>query len=142
MESVSTGMTRDTDAEVSKVTKPRYPSGVSGTLPDGFQDPRAWLAQANIAMDEAPIGATAPCGNPECCAPVDYIGRGPMLMYCSKRCASRAAELRARIEQQLDVLGRLLEALKGRHVGPKEHLVERERILRRWLSKVPPVEKD
>ncbi len=64
-----------------------------------------------------------------------------MLMYCSKRCASRAAELRARIEQQLDVLGRILESLKGRHVGPKDHLVERERMLRRWLSKVPPVEK-
>lgn len=64
-----------------------------------------------------------------------------MIMYCSKRCASRASEIRERIEQQLDVLGRLLEALKGRHVGPKDHLVERERMLRRWLSKVPPVEK-
>lgn len=60
MEGASTGMTQDTDAEISKVTTPRYPSGVSGTLPDGFQDPRAWLAQVNIAMDEAPIGATAP----------------------------------------------------------------------------------
>ena len=43
---------------------------------------------------------------------------------------------------QLDVLGRLLESLKGRHVGPKDQLVEREGMLRRWLSKVPPVEKD
>lgn len=77
-----------------------YPSGVSGHLPLPISDAAAWGAQLDLAMDDQPIGQSAPCLNPECSGPVDYVPSvGPGLLYCSRYCRNRTAALRSRINQ-------------------------------------------
>lgn len=60
----------------------RYPSGLGVDFPPQTDDVRTWLARVSVAMDAQPIGTSAPCMNPECAGPVDYIGNGPSPLYC------------------------------------------------------------
>lgn len=116
----------------------RYPSGINGDLPDddGHGDPKAWAAHVAQAIEHSPISPSAPCQNPECAGPVDYLGGGPAPLYCSHACRSRAANLRARALQQLDVLERLSAATKEKHGIPREDFAARTRMLRWWLVRL------
>lgn len=53
-----------------------YPSGVSGPLPLPISDAAAWGTQLDLAMADQPLGQSAPCLNPECSGPVDYVPSG------------------------------------------------------------------
>jgi len=114
----------------------RYPSGLHGDLPD-IEDPRARLARMLLVIDENPIGETAPCMNPECCRPVDYLGRGDLILFCSSTCRSRVSTIRTRAHQQLDLITRTLADLKGQQDVPREALHARARKLRVWLARLP-----
>ncbi len=115
----------------------RYHSGISAHLPERVDDPKAWLAQVQLAIDDQPIGESAPCMNPECGRPVDFTGKGgPAPLYCSGRCRARASRMRERASQQLDVLEELLEATKHHHGVPREDLRARASLLRWWLTRL------
>lgn len=92
----------------------RYPSGITGDLPgEDIEDPRARAAQMALEMDTTPIAATAPCMNPECCGPVDFLGNGRPVRYCSTTCRNRASQLRRRALQQLALIERTLAEAKN-----------------------------
>lgn len=117
----------------------RYPSGISSTLPDADgDDTPVWLARVRLEMGMTPIGESAPCMNPECAGPVDFIrgSQGEARLYCSRRCSNRASQLRLRARQQLDVIDRLLEATKGKQGIPRDELAARARQLRWWLARL------
>ena len=115
---------------------PSYDSGISSHLPERSEDPRAWLAQVVLAMDEQPIGQSAPCMNPECGRPVDYTGHGRPSSFCSTACRTKAAKMRQRARQQLEVLEGLLEATKHLNGVPREDLRSRANMLRWWLTRL------
>lgn len=114
----------------------RFPSGLGSELPEQVEDRRAWPARVLVAVDEHPIGQSAPCQNPECGRPVDYTGYGPASMYCSGTCRSRAATMRRNAQQQLDVIERLLAATKHQAGVPRENLRTRAGMLRWWLARL------
>lgn len=116
----------------------RYHSGISAHLPESpGGDPKAWLAQVQLAIDEQPLGQSAPCMNPECGRPVDFTGRGgPAPRYCSTTCRTKTAKMRQRATQQLDVLEGLLETTKHQRRVPREGLRARASLLRWWLARL------
>lgn len=115
----------------------RYPSGISAELPEPMGDSGAWLARVLVAIDEQPLGVSAPCANPECVGPVDYLGGvGPASLYCSSTCRSRASALRHRAAQQLEVIERLLQQTRLRKGVPRDELRARARLLRWWLARL------
>lgn len=116
---------------------PRYPSGLGADLPESTDDARVWLAQVVLAMVEQPLGASAPCMNPECAEPVDYLGGGgPAPLYCSKGCRSRASTLRHTARRQLDVVNGLLDATRYMRGVPRDDLQARANQLRWWLARL------
>lgn len=115
----------------------RYPSGIHGTLPgDDIDDPRIRLTQMLLTIDEHPIADTAPCMNPECVQPVDYLGHGGIALYCSHACRSRASAMRLRARQQVDLIERTLEDTWHKKGVPREELEARARKLRAWLTRL------
>lgn len=119
----------------------RYPSGIIGPLPgDDVSDPEARLAQMSLEMDHSPVGTSAPCMNPECTSPVDYIGVGPPNLYCSTTCRTRASVLRQRANQQLAIIQRTLRDARGLHGFPRQELRNRARLLEWWLLRLPTMD--
>lgn len=117
----------------------RFPSGIPADFPGaGVDDPKARAAQMALEMDVLPIATTAPCMNPECGGPVDYLGNGPPVRYCSKSCRNRVPELRRRATQQLEMIEQTLAETKGRHDVPRDELTERAHLLRWWLLRLSP----
>lgn len=114
-----------------------HPSGIHGPLPgDNVTDPRARLAQLLPAIDDHPIGTTAPCANPECSGPVDYLGHGRPPLYCSSSCRARAAGMRRDATQQLQLIERTLTEAHGMHGVPRDELRTRAKQLRWWLDRL------
>ncbi|WP_435199609.1 hypothetical protein [Janibacter sp. GS2] len=119
----------------------RYPSGVHGPLPgDHVDDVRVRLAQMTLAMEEHPVGNSAPCANPECTRPVDYLGVGHLTLHCSGTCRSRVSTLRQHATQQLHLLERTLEESKHLPGVPRTELRTRARKLRWWLARLTPAD--
>lgn len=119
----------------------RYPSGIAGPLPgDDIDDVRARLARMTLEMEHHPIGESAPCSNPECTKPVDYLGNGPLPLYCSNRCRSRVTFLRQKIAQQLALIERTLDDAKGLQNVPRSDLRSRARKLRWWQARLLDIE--
>lgn len=119
----------------------RYPSGLGGhSLPPRQADAKVWAAQTALMIDQLPIGTTAPCLNPECCGPVDRLPttQGPLTLYCSKHCSSRASALRASAADQLAIVEEILERTKGQHGIPRKELNERATMIRWWLARLRP----
>lgn len=114
----------------------RYPSGISSALPNPIGDTEVWLAHVLVAIDEQPLGTSAPCANPECSGPVDYLGTGAAPLYCSTSCRARASALRGRAEQQLMTIEQLLDETRYRHGVPRERLRARANLLRWWLARL------
>lgn len=114
----------------------RYPSGISSELPEPTEDIAAWLACVLVAIDEQPLKTSAPCANPECVEPVDYLGTGAAPLYCSASCRARSSALRRRTEQQLTVIEQLLDKTHYRHGVPRDELRARANILRWWLTRL------
>lgn len=115
----------------------RYPSGIASTLPgDEVNDPRVRLTRMLLAMDEHPIADTAPCMNPECVRPVDYLGRGDLRLYCSSTCRARVSAMRRRARQQIDLITRTLEDTKHKKGVPRDELHARTQKLRAWLARL------
>lgn len=116
----------------------RYPSGITSPLPgDDVPDVHVRLAQMALAIEEQPIAATAPCANPECVQPVDFLGHGHPARYCSSTCRSRAATMRRLAAQQIDLIERTLEEGKHLHSVPRDELRARVNQLRWWLTHLP-----
>lgn len=114
----------------------RYPSGIASALPEPSGDTAVRLAHVLVAIDEQPLGTSAPCVNPECGGPVDYLGTGVAPLYCSTSCRARASALRGRAEQQLTVIEQLLDETRYRHGVPRDDLRARANILRWWLARL------
>lgn len=115
----------------------RYPSGIAGPLPgDDIDDVRVRLAQMTLEMERHPIGESAPCANPECTQPVDYLGSGPLPLHCSSRCRSRVAFLRQKIAQQLALIERTLDETKHLQNVPRADLRSRARMLQWWQARL------
>lgn len=115
----------------------RYLSGISSELPEPTGDTAAWLARVLVAIDEQPLGTSAPCANPECAGPVDYLGAGgPSPLFCSSSCRARASALRRRAEQQLEIIERLLGETRSKHGVPRDELRARANILRWWRARL------
>lgn len=120
----------------------KYPSGISRNLPEPTADRAAWRNQLAFAIDNQPLGQSAACLNPECTQPVDYIAAtGPPLLYCSRYCCNRAATLRQRITQQLQVIDTALSQTNARGIS-RDDLRERARHLRWWLTRLTPSRSD
>lgn len=121
----------------------RYPSGITGNLPgDDVDDLRVRLAQMTLEMDAHPIDDTAPCMNPECVEPVDYLGRGDLILYCSSTCRARVSTMRRRATQQLELLNRTLDEARHRPDVPRDEMRARARKLRAWLRRLDPTASD
>lgn len=119
----------------------RYRSGISGDLPgEDIEDPRARAAQMALEMDAIPIATTAPCMNPECGGPVDFLGNGPLVRYCSSRCRNRASQLRRRALQQLALIERTLAEAKNLPGVPREEFHQRAQLLKWWLLRLAPAD--
>lgn len=115
----------------------RYPSGIHGNLPGvDVDDLRVRLTQMALEMDAFPIADTAPCMNPECVEPVDYLGHGDLALYCSSTCRSRVSTIRRRALQQLDLINRTLDEAKHKPDVPRDEMRVRARKLRAWLRRV------
>lgn len=115
----------------------RYPSGLHGDLPgDDIDDLRVRLTQMTLEMEAHPIADTAPCMNPECGGPVDYLGRGDLTLYCSSTCRSRVSTMRRRATQQLNLIERTLDEAKHKPDVPRDEMRARARKLRAWLRRV------
>lgn len=115
----------------------RFPSGITGDLPgEDIEDPQARAAQIALEAGLRPIAETAPCMNPECGGPVDYVGTGPAVRFCSRTCRSRVVELRRRVVQQIALIERTLAEAKGRRDVPRNLLEERVRLLRWWMLRL------
>lgn len=117
-----------------------YPSGLTSPLPERGQDAAAWGRHLALAIDDQPLGQCAPCLNPECVGPVDYVpGRGPALLYCSTYCRNRTFALRQRLTQQLHIIDTALGSDYARVRGlPRDELRDRARHLRWWLARLTP----
>lgn len=117
----------------------RFPSGITDLLPEPeLEDLRIRATQLALAMDENPIGETAPCANPECSGPVDFLGSGPLPLYCSRTCRARAAKLRKNVTVQLELIERTLAETKGLHAIDRQAMRSRARLLRWWLVRLVP----
>lgn len=117
----------------------RFPTGLTGPLPGPGDDPNTWGTRLALALDDQPLGLSAPCLNPECAGPVDFhpTSKGQALLYCSNTCRSRAATLRQRLLQQLDLIETALSAEHRRTRGlPRAELRGRSRHLRWWLARL------
>lgn len=117
----------------------RFPTGLTGPLPEpGDDDHATWARQLALAIDDQPLGHSAPCLNPECAGPVDYVpNRGPGLLYCSHACRSRTSDLRQRLTQQLQVIDTALNLPPAKTRGlPRDDLRARARHLRWWLARL------
>lgn len=112
----------------------RYLTGITPLPGDDVPDPHARLARMLLAINEHPIATTAPCRNPECGGPVDYLGHGKPPLYCSSACRARTSTLRHIATDQLDLITRTLEETTGRHGIPRDQLHERVNQLRWWLT--------
>lgn len=117
----------------------RYPSGITPLQGADVQDPRVRAARMALEMDAHPIGSTAPCMNPECAGPVDYVGTGHLTLYCSNTCRNRAAALRGLIAQELELLEETLEETKHKQGIPREEYLRRARMLRWWAARLTPI---
>lgn len=117
----------------------RYPSGITPTPGRDVADARARAVQIALEADAHPISMTAPCMNPECGGPVDYLGTGAPVMYCSHTCRSRASTLRRLAEEELELVERTLEEAKHRAGIPREELRTHARMLRWWLLRLSVV---
>lgn len=114
----------------------RFPSGITPLPGADVDDVLIRVAQMMPAMDSQPLGASAPCMNPECASPVDFLGRGPVVLYCSTTCRARAATLRRLAQDQLDLIERTLTQAQHRHGIAREELRTRARQLRWWLTRL------
>ena len=117
----------------------RFPTGLTGPLPEPGDDPNTWSTRLELALDDQPLGLSAPCLNPECVAPVDFhpTSKGQALLYCSNTCRSRAATLRQRLAQQLDLIETALGPAHRHARGlPRAELRARARHLRWWLARL------
>lgn len=118
----------------------RYPSGITPLPGRDVDDPRARAAQIAAASDAHTISATAPCMNPECGGPVDYLGHGALALYCSHTCRSRASTLRTMATEQLELIERTLDETKHRADIPRDQLRTRARMLQWWLARLAPAD--
>lgn len=118
----------------------RYPSGITPMSSRGDADAPARAAQIAIGADAYPISTTAPCMNPECGGPVDYLGTGAPVLYCSHTCRSRASTLRTLATEQLELVERTLDETKHRAGIPREELRTHARKLRWWLLRLAPID--
>lgn len=119
----------------------RFPTGLTRPLPEpGADDHDTWARLLALALDDQPLGHSAPCLNPECTGPVDFIpNRGPGPLYCSHACRSRTADLRQRVTQQLHVIETALELAPSKTRGlNRDDLRARARHLRWWLARLSP----
>ena len=114
----------------------RFPSGITPIPGADVDDVRTRIAQMAIAMDSQPLGMSAPCMNPECASPVDVLGRGPAVLYCSTTCRARAATLRRLAQEQLELIERTLRESHHRHGVPRDELRTRAQQLRWWLARL------
>lgn len=114
----------------------RFPSGITPIPGADVDDVHTRVAQMTLAMDSQPLGASAPCMNPECASPVDFLGRGHVVLYCSNTCRSRAATLRRLAQDQLDLIERTLTQAHHQHGIPRDELRSRARQLRWWLARL------
>lgn len=114
----------------------RYPSGITPLPGADVDDVRTRLAQMMLAMDEHPLGTSAPCLNPECAGPVDYLGTGVWPLYCSNTCRSRASTLRGLAQEQLDLIERTLAEAHYKNSIPREELRRRSRLLGWWVARL------
>lgn len=122
-------------------TMARYRSGITPLPGRDVDDPRTRAAQIAAASDAHTISATAPCMNPECGGPVDYLGHGALALYCSSTCRARASTLRALAVEQLELIERTLDETKHRADIPRDQLRARARMLRWWLARLAPIDK-
>lgn len=118
----------------------RYPTGLTRPLPEP-DNSDSWPRILDLALDDQPLGTTAPCLNPECDQDVDYDldTPGPGPLYCSHFCRSRTSDLRVRVTQQLKVI----ESALGpdyRYVRgvPRAELRDRQRHLMWWQARLSP----
>lgn len=122
----------------------RFPSGLIRPLPsldEAEGDIGAWLARVVLAMDQQPVGTTAPCVNPECNGPVDRVpGVKFTTLYCSSTCRNRTSALRRSCQQQLEVIDALLEVTKFKQRVPRQELRERAAMIRWWLARLIPID--
>lgn len=123
----------------------RYPTGLTRPLPEPGENAPTWAKRLALDLDDQPLGHTAPCLNPECTGPVDFIpNRGPGPLYCSHACRSRTSDLRQRATQQLEVIttALTLPASKTRGLN-RADLRARARHLRWWLARLTsPLEEE
>lgn len=116
----------------------RYPTGLTRPLPEP-DNSDAWPRGLDLAIDDQPLGTTAPCLNPECVEAVDYDldARGSGPLYCSHFCRSRTSDLRVRVAQQLQVIDTALgpdyRYARGVH---RTELRDRQRHLMWWLARL------
>ncbi|WP_162786836.1 hypothetical protein [Janibacter anophelis] len=118
----------------------RYPSGITPLPGRDVTDPRARARQLVLEDDAHPVSSTAPCVNPECAGPVDFVGKGTMPLYCSNTCRSRASKLRAVATEQLEVIERTLDETKHLAGIPRDELRSRARMLQWWLARLGPAD--
>lgn len=118
----------------------RYPSGITPLPGQDVEDAKARAKQIALAIDASPVSPTAPCMNPECGGPVDYLGHGVFALYCSSTCRARASTLRALAVEQLELIERTLDETKHRADIPREQLRVRARMLRWWLVRLAPID--
>lgn len=114
----------------------RFPSGITPLPSEGLDDARARAVQMSLEIGLSPVGMSAPCMNPECCGPVDFLGSGMSPLYCSNTCRSRASALRALARSQLETIERTLDETQGLHDVPREELRRRARMLQWWLARL------
>lgn len=115
-----------------------YPSGLTRPLPEP-DDSDSWARLLDLAIDDQPLGTTAPCLNPECDQPVEYDldAHGPGPLYCSHYCRSRTFDIRSRVTQQLQVIETALGD-KHRYARgiPRAELRDRQRRLKWWHARL------
>lgn len=116
----------------------RYPTGLTSPLPTPDSSD-SWPRILDLAIDDQPLGTTAPCLNPECGQGVNYDldARGPSPLYCSAFCRTRTSDLRIRVTQQLQVIESALSAHYRRTRGvPRTELRDRQRHLKWWHARL------
>ncbi|WP_068325051.1 hypothetical protein [Janibacter terrae] len=117
----------------------RYPSGITPLLGEHVDDVRVRAARMALEMDAHPVGATAPCMNPECAGPVDYVGTGHLTLYCSTTCRNRTSYLRTLITDELELLEETLDETKHKQGIPRQEYLQRARMLRWWAARLTPI---
>lgn len=115
-----------------------FPSGVTRPLPEPDES-HAWPRVLDLAIDDQPLGTTAPCLNPECDQAVEYDPdrHGPGPLYCSAFCRSRTSDLRTRVTQQLQVIETALgPKYRFKRGIPRTELRDRQRHLKWWHARL------